>query len=321
MIIKPLEQYDRELYAECAKEYGTVFNSLDWLLIFGDKVQIYGIYNKGGELTGGFHLYKEKKLGFSLYCDPPFTPTIGPFLKVESTNPVSIMDTWKKLLSSLSDFIESMPYLIISLSLDRRIVDTQPFIWKKFKVIPGYTYLVNLSLSVDEIWSKMSSERRKNINKGLKDGLVTTKLDNFEIIKSLVVKSFTRQRMIVSESYLDKILFKFSNNCNSFAFVTSKNGNPIGGTFCVYDNNRAYYLLGGYDSDKKHHGAGTLSMWESIKYARNLGLKYFDFEGSMIPQIEKYLRGFGGELSPFFRINKAIIPIEIILKFYKRQLF
>jgi hypothetical protein len=53
-----------------------------------------------------------------------------------------------------------------------------------------------------------------------------------------------------------------------------------------------------------------------------LGIKYFDFEGSMLPQIEIFFRGFGGQLVPYYnRINKAKLPLEILLKFYKRELF
>jgi hypothetical protein len=62
-------------------------------------------------------------------------------------------------------------------------------------------------------------------------------------------------------------------------------------------------------------------MWESVKHAKDLGLRYFDFEGSMVPQIETYFRGFGGRLTPYYRINRASLPIEIILKFFKRRLF
>ena len=62
-------------------------------------------------------------------------------------------------------------------------------------------------------------------------------------------------------------------------------------------------------------------MWEAIKFAKKLGIKYFDFEGSMVPQIERYFRGFGGKLTPYYRINKAKLPLEILLKFYRRELF
>ena len=89
----------------------------------------------------------------------------------------------------------------------------------------------------------------------------------------------------------------------------------------MYDKITTYYLLGGYDFENKHHGAGPLVIWESIKYSKEIGLKYFDFEGSMVPQIEKHFRGFGGKLTPYYRINKARLPLEILLKFLKRELF
>ena len=231
------------------------------------------------------------------------------------------MDTWKKTLSLITDFIEKLPYSIVSISLNKNIIDMQPFIWEKFKVVPGYTYLLDLSVSIEDIRKRMSNERRKNINKGQKDGLLTKKVYDFKIIKTLVLKTFSRQDNKINEFYLNKILFKFANNNNSFAFATYQNDEPIACSFCIHDSNTAYYLLGGHDSENKHHGAGALSMWEAIKYAKDSGLKYFDFEGSMIPQIEKYFRGFGGQLTPYYRINKAKLPVEIFLKFFKRELF
>ncbi|HOK80319.1 MAG TPA: GNAT family N-acetyltransferase, partial [bacterium] len=100
-----------------------------------------------------------------------------------------------------------------------------------------------------------------------------------------------------------------------------KGAKAISAMLCIHNNSYAHYLLGGYDESSKHRGAGVLSMWEGIIYAKSLGLKYFDFEGSMVPEIEKYFRGFGGVLTPYFRVNKAKLPLEIFLKFYKRELF
>lgn len=321
MIISKLSPHDELKYNEMAMKVGSIFNTTNWSKIFGRGVQQYGIYNKGGELVGGFFLYKKGKLGLLIYCNPPFTPTIGPFLNVEAQNPVSVMDTWKKTLSLMTDFINKLSYSIVSISLNKNIIDTQPFIWAKFKVVPGYTYLLDLSVSIEEIRKRMSNERRKNINKATKDGLLVRKVYDFGTIKNLVLKTFSRQDEEINEFYLNKILFEFANNNNSFAFATYKDDIPIACTFCIYDSKTAYYLLGGYDSEDKHHGAGALSLWEAIKYAKESGLKSFDFEGSMIPQIEKYFRGFGGQLTPYYRINKAKLPIELLLKFFKRELF
>ena len=167
----------------------------------------------------------------------------------------------------------------------------------------------------------MSEERRRNVRKAIKDGLIVKQVDDFGIVKFLILKTFSRQKMTVSENHLDKIFLEFAAKENSFAFVTFAKEKPIAATFCIYDKDTAYYLLGGYDYETKHHGAGASAMWEAIKYTKKLGLKYFDFEGSMVPQIERYFRGFGGQLTPYYRINKAKLPLEILLKFFKRELF
>lgn len=321
MIIKRVEQCDMELYNKRAREYGTIFNTLEWLSLFGDRIQIHGIYHKGGDLIGGFITYRENKFGLSIYCNPPYTPTIGPFLRLEAENPVTIMDTWKEALSLMAEFIENIPVSIVSFSLDKSVIDTQPFIWKKYKVITRYTYLLDLSMPIESILKRMSTERRKNINKGLRDGLTVEKVEDLEQIIYLVTKTFTRQKKKIDTLYLRKILFDFANSDNSFAFLTLNRNTPIACSFYIYDRYTAYYLLGGYNNENKHHGAGALSMWEAIKYAKTLGLRYFDFEGSMIPQIETYFRGFGGQLTPYYTVNKAILPIEIFLKFFRRELF
>jgi len=321
MLIKKISDSDNIKYNDLATEYGTVFNTIDWLKIFADKVRIYGIYDKNGGIIGGFSIYTERRFGFKISRNPPFTPMIGPFLEIKAKNPVAIMDFWKEVLSLLANFLDKLPCSVISVSLSKEIVDTQPFAWKKFKVIPGYTYMLDLNSSIDDIRSAMSAERRNDISKALRDGLVVRQINDFEIVKSLVFKTLSRQGLTINEVYLNRVIFEFANKDNSFAFAAFKENIPIAVSFCVCDSRCAYYLLGGYDNKNKHHGAGALAVWEAIKYAQSLGLKYFDFEGSMVPQIERYFRGFGGQLTPYYRINKAKLPIEILLKFFKRELF
>lgn len=308
-------------YNELAKNVGCVFNTIDWLALFNESIEIYGIYDKGGNLIGGFSLYKEKKLCFKIYRNPPFTPYIGPFLRMGAKNPVSILDAWKKVITTIADFIDNLSYSIVSISLNKDVRDTQPFIWNKFKVNPRYTYILTLQKNIDNLFEEMSAERRNDIRKAIRDNISVEKVKDFEIVKLLVTKTFHRQNKKINEYFLNKILFQFAKEENSYAFVSFKNNIPISTVFCIYDKKTAYYLLGGYDYENKHHGAGALAVWESIKYAKSLGLKYFDFEGSMVPDIEKFFRGFGGQLTPYFRISKASLPLEILLKFYKRGLF
>jgi hypothetical protein len=72
----------------------------------------------------------------------------------------------------------------------------------------------------------------------------------------------------------------------------------------IYDANSAYYLIGGSKKEYKNSGAMSLLMWKAIQEAKANDLAEFNFEGSSIPSIEQYLRGFGGKLHSFCRMTK-----------------
>jgi Acetyltransferase (GNAT) domain len=321
MKIAALTARDEAVFNELALSHGSIFNTTRWTNIFGRGIRSCGIFNDGGDLMGGFIVYGETRFGLSVYRNPPFTPAIGPFLKMEASSPVAIMDTWKKVLAMMAEYISAMGFSVVSVALDKNVIDTQPFIWRKNKVVPEYTYVLDLTKDTENLMADMSPERRKNIRKGLKDGLLAGRVSDYGEIKMLVNRTFARQGRSVDQHYLDKILFEFADEGNSFAYSTSGNGKLLACSFCVYDRNTAYYLLGGYDNEGGHHGAGAMAMWEAIRHAKEKGLRYFDFEGSMIPQIETYFRGFGGRLTPYYRINKAKLPLEMALKLLKRRLF
>jgi len=41
----------------------------------------------------------------------------------------------------------------------------------------------------------------------------------------------------------------------------------------------------------------------------------------MLPEVERFFRGFGGDLVPYFTVNKAWLPLEFMLKLLKREQF
>jgi lipid II:glycine glycyltransferase (peptidoglycan interpeptide bridge formation enzyme) len=303
MKIHQIEDKDILKYQELAVKNGTIFNCLEWLNIFGEKLKIFGIYDNNNIMIGGFYLYVDSKAGMKYYRNPPFTPFIGLFFENKAQNKVKSHSYEKSIISQIADFISKLPYQILSIAFQKDFIDMQPFIWEKYKVVPNYTYIIDLSQSIDKINSELASERRNDLKKAYKDEVIVEKTEDFNIVKSLVLNTFNRIKN------------------NSFAFTSYLNKTPIATCFCIYDKSTAYYLLGGYDSENRHKGAGALAIWQSIQYAKSLNLDYFDFEGSMVKPIERYFRGFGGDMYPYYTINKAIMPIEIILKFIKRQAF
>jgi hypothetical protein len=80
-------------------------------------------------------------------------------------------------------------------------------------------------------------------------------------------------------------------------------------------------MFSGYDKQKKHHGAGALAVTQCIKEAKKRNLQYFDFDGSVIPNLEKYFRGFGGELIISQRIGSFNYFIKLALSLSGKSIY
>jgi len=299
-----------------------IFLSKEWLSIYNNYLEYYKITNNNNQIIGGFVIYKEKqRFKTTAIKNPPFSPNIGLFINIESSNDSKINNEYKKLLQELSNFLNSHKFNILTISLPSNFIDTQPFFWNKFKVIPNYTYIIDLSESIEQIEKKFSSERRHNINKALKDGIECEINFDYNLIYELIIGTFNRKEKNINENLLNKILFEFANDKNSFSVVSYKNNEAISTSFYVYDKNKIYYLLGGYNNKNKHYGAGTISILTAIKHSKKLNIPIFDFEGSMIPEVEKYFRGFGGKLTPYYTINKGKFLMEIYMKLKGSSIF
>ncbi len=324
-MIKPLEAKDLEIYEVLNRQYGTIFTSLEWLKLFTPRIKLYGLYNKNRELIGGIAIYLEKKYGLKIVKNPPVTPCSLWITPSSSSKIFSIQSYYKSTLKELAYFLkEKFSQKILYLSFPYSITDFQPFIWEGFKVSPRYTYLLNLNVCIDDIKEQMSPARRNDIRKALRDGLEIREIKTIEDKKTaldLVAHTFKRQNKQIDLDIIKKILFKFLKPQNGFGYITYREEIPLATSICIYDKRTAYYILGGYNSKEKHHGAGALSLWNCILKAKEKNLRTFDFEGSMIPNIERYFRGFGGKITPYFAIARAPFVIECFFKIFKRSIF
>ena len=321
MPVKRITPIHLPAYIQLANDSGTIFNSVAWLELYGEQLEHYGIFDNDHKLIAAFYLFKTKLWGFTYYKNPPYTPHIGLCYKNKSSNKANACSAEKNLITELADFIESLKGGLYTLAFPATTIDMQAFIWKKYKTIPNYTYHLDLSLSTDELLRNMASDKRNSLKKAEKDGIQTILSNDYKEVERLVLKTFSRKQKRIDELFVKKILNNFATPQNSFAFISSLKGVPISAAFCIFDNTTCYYLLGGYDNENKHQGAGVSSIWHAISHAKMMGLDTFDFEGSMLPEVEKFFRGFGGSLIPYYTVNKAFLPVEMALKFIKRELF
>ena len=116
--------------------------------------------------------------------------------------------------------------------------------------------------------------------------------------------TFKRQGLSIPYRY--KFIEKIYNNArqNIKMFFAEYDNKVIAANFLIFDKISVYYLMGGIHLEYKDLGGMDLIQYESIKFALNNKLK-FDFEGSMIENIEKYFRSFGVIQKPYFQITKT----------------
>jgi lipid II:glycine glycyltransferase (peptidoglycan interpeptide bridge formation enzyme) len=74
--------------------------------------------------------------------------------------------------------------------------------------------------------------------------------------------------------------------------------------FVVWQKSSAYYIAGGGNPVFRSSGAHSLVLWEAIKQVSQY-TDTFDFEGSMIPGVERFFREFGALQTPYFTISKG----------------
>lgn len=308
-------------YQLLSNEYGSVFNDMNWLKIFGKNLKLLSISDNDGKLVGGFFYYLESHAGIRFVKCPPFTPNNGLFFVSRTSNVSRQNSDFKNLFTEITDSFNKSGFEVLRIAFPSLYTDFQPFIWQKYKVVPNFTYVHDLNKTEDEIYSCFSAEKRNEIRKTEKDRINIHEEKDYLIIKNLIENTFLRNKIKYQENILRKILIEFSGNNNSFAYVATNNTDIIAFSFCLYDKSTAYYLFGGSTEETKHSGAGSATLWECIRRAKAIGLKVFNFEGSMNPGIEHYFRGFGGTLIPYYTVNKANIFLELILKFVRREYF
>lgn len=320
MILKQIK--DIALFSEKAEPSIGVFGSKAWLSVYGESLTMIGIYKDERQIVGGFYYLKTKKFGFDFIKLPPYTPHCGLFFNSESKNKSSGNSFSKEVMQDVCNHFSSLKSALTILAFPSNIVDMQAFIWDKYKVVPNYTYKINLEHSIEDIRSHFDPKNRNAINKAIKEGVETsvnnlTQPEVFNFFK----ENLSATGANIYEETLKKIMLQFANETNSFHFTATKNGELLGMVFCMYDKNVCYYILGGLNKKSGIQGINNLLVQQSIEKAKTLNCKIFDFEGSMLKGVEKFFRSFGPELFPYFTVNKAVLPLEILLKFKKRELF
>ena len=307
----------------CEKENNIPIFSKSWWLdcVCGTQNWDVAIVEKGGEVMASMPYYYTKKSIFNIITMPKLTQTMGPYIKYPNGQKYYKRISWEKeIIDLLLEQLPSYDYFIQNFNHD--ISNWLPFYWKNFSQTIRYTYIIdNKEINGDIEKTLLTESRRRRIKKARKMDIQILESDDIELFYKLNKKTFQRQKMKIPYSfdYVKKLYESCKTNDSVKIYFALFEDKVIAANFLIFDNNTVYYLMGGIEPEMSDLGAMDLIQLESIKFAIEND-KIFDFEGSMIENIEKYFRSFGARQKSYSQITKTNSKLSKIRNFLVNDL-
>lgn len=294
-------------YEELVKRspQGSIFAHRWWLeAVAPERYEILEVRNRGG-LHAGWPVVYFKRGGAKHICMPPLTQKLGILVAPSYAKPIEVQSTNQRLATELIRQLGH--YATFHQNFHENFTDWLPFCWHGYTQTTRYTYVLEDISDIDLLWNNMRGSCRKSIRKAQKLGI--TIRDNLKLTQFLELnhKTFSRQGRQPLAS--DELICRLDEACCAnvgrriFACVDSQ-GRVHAAIYVAWTESTAYYLMGGSEPDLRESGAQILALWEAVIFANSV-VKRFDFEGSMLPQVERVFRGFGAKQVPYFSITKA----------------
>jgi hypothetical protein len=245
--------------------------------------------------------YKQKG-PFRYVTMPPFVKMLGPYLLPE------FRGVLKKEHGLLEELLKQLPaFAAFKQNFYPTATNWLPFYWNKYRQTTYYTYRLNGLKALAQVEAGLNRNIRRNIQKAQQQVRVVHDL-SAERFYELNKMSFDRQGLPMPYSWTqfeqhDAALA--TNGARQMFFAVDAQGRIHSAAYLIWDKQAAYYHLSGDDPTLRDSGAGILLIWEAIRYASEvLGLDCFDFEGSMLPAVERIRVQFGAVQTPYFFVWK-----------------
>jgi len=171
---------------------------------------------------------------------------------------------------------------------------------------------------IEKVFSNFSSSTRQQVRKAEKKVKVSESNDVNALYK-MVSMTFKRQdkKTPYTLAYVKNIFEACKKHrCCKILVAQDAQANIHGACLLAWDQQSAYYIMGGSDPNYKSSAAYSLLMWEAIREASKHA-KEFDFCGSQIASIARFFKGFGGQETPYLhlkKVNSRALRIALALK-------
>ncbi len=310
--LPPAEWFRWDDFVEQAPQ-GSLFQTAWWHQAWGAQPEIVVTTNGDGAITAGMALQLGRRFGFRALCRPAMTPINAPVLG-RTEHPSQVRQQLERLFAGLPRLA------FVDFAMHTGLLEPAQFDWLGFDALLGITYVIPAGTA--DWRAAMTSRRRGQLKKARAElRQRNASLDNAPAIEEVAallaetaaIKSYRRS----ARAFLPRVAAWWhavaERQAGRLYGLRAASGELLCATVLVWDRRKAYYLGGGLQPEIRRASHLNCLLFERmIDDALGRGLA-FDFEGSVLPGVERYFREWGGQQQPTYRFIKIRSPAAFAL--------
>ena len=247
-------------------------------------------FTEDAEVIAVMWVWESRKKLLNSLITPPFSPSCWLTFLLEYDKPATRRAKEKEVLKAILSFVGNGKWGYWKFDFPVEYTDFQEAIWRGTFPKTKYTYRI-LEL---KNWEEKIDSKLRNKLKRFSDF-------SFEVrpFNQIEMSSFMQSSSAKGVAH-EQLLSKFNTLNSSSTFTVIADGGQYQ-AFCAIVDGVCYYLVS--SNAKNDNALSACGVKFCIEESVRRGCLAFDFEGSMIPEIEVFFRSFGGDLLPYFSIE------------------
>ena len=247
----------------------------------------------------------------------PYTPFVGPQLPDREPG-VARVSADSELLRELATKLDE--YAHVEAACMPELDYWTPLSWHGFEQTTRTTWRVAAGTAPADVRAGMRKGTRSALTAAERDGLVID-TGTIEELLAACEATFAAQDIadVPARTVLERVARAATQRGRGeILAVRTPDGELASAGLFVFDDRLTYNLANGRIAASGATGAPTALIWHAIGRALERGTG-FDFEGSMLEPVERFVRGFGGE--PFaYSVVRRSSPAWAKVVVHKRRI-
>ncbi|MGA9148577.1 MAG: GNAT family N-acetyltransferase [Candidatus Nanopelagicales bacterium] len=275
-----------------ARRTNTLFEEAYWLDAVAPGAWRAVQVERDGRVVGRLPYVLKRRFGLIAVSTAPYTPWLGPWIAPGGGKGGGETGRQHEILAELAGQLPHASRTLVACAPE--VSNIMALGWAGYELRFSYTYRLNELADPEKLWRNLRDKTRNTCRKAEKLTSVNAERPISDIFP-ILEKTYRRQS-VKSLGHVDVLAridaaMRPRGQCALYA-VEDAGGRIHGFSYVVFDDRHCFYIAGGGDPEFRDSGAQTLAVWTAIKSASSHS-KIFDFEGSSIPAIERFVRGFG----------------------------